>query len=131
MDIVAKIGWDEAKRKYPIIREYLQKMGTEAGRHIHGHDCWLKAAGIREALKSSHVVVTDVRFENEVRHIQKLGGVLVHVSRPGFGKVNEHASEQLSYPNIANYTLAHDWGLEELFRQVDDLLKGFDIEHSA
>lgn len=131
MDLVAEIGWDEAKRKYPIVREYQQRMGTEAGRDIHGIDCWVKAAGIRKALGACNVVVTDVRFPNEVAHISKLGGLFWHITRPGFGKINNHASEQLDYGLIATSTLVNDWGVEELYRQVDDLMKRQGYEHSA
>jgi len=57
-------GWDEAK-KIPDVRRLMQAYGTEAGRDIHGKDCWVDLA---EEFVGTHekVVIRDVRFQNEV-----------------------------------------------------------------
>jgi len=62
--LVEAVGWDEAKR-HPEVRRLMQAYGTEAGRDIHGKDCWVKLA---EEFVGNHekVVIRDVRFQNEV-----------------------------------------------------------------
>jgi hypothetical protein len=62
--VVSKLGWDEAK-KIPEVRRLMQAYGTEAGRDIHGKDCWVDLA---EEFVGTHekVVIRDVRFQNEV-----------------------------------------------------------------
>lgn len=57
----------------------LQWMGTEAGRKVFHPDIWVISLLNRSAGKN--VVVTDVRFRNEVEHIQKSGGLVVRVAR--------------------------------------------------
>lgn len=39
------------------------------------------------------VVIEDVRFENEAALIRELGGVVVHILRPGMAADDTHASE--------------------------------------
>lgn len=89
--IVDRVGWEVAKQNY-YVRELLQRMGTEAGRDIHGQDCWVNRA-MRRADDLPQVVVTDVRFPNEAAAIVARGGLLVRVERPGVGPVNGHVSD--------------------------------------
>jgi hypothetical protein len=66
-------------------RFILQRWGTEYRRRTHhGHDSyWLDQ--VVEKLRAQpdrHFVVTDVRFENEARFIEQIGGTLVRIRRP-------------------------------------------------
>lgn len=89
---VAKSGWATAK-KHPEVRRLLQAIGTEAVRDIIGPNTWVDLA--RQAILAStlSVVVTDVRFINEADLIGSLGGLLIHITRPGVGPVNDHVSD--------------------------------------
>jgi len=118
--LVSRHGWDYVKREYPDVRTYLQRMGTEAGRDIHGQDCWLKLAA-KSIDKASRVVVTDVRFPNEVEFLRQRGAKFIRVTRPGVGPVNNHTSEQLDC-TFAQYELRNDGTLEDLSQAVDRLL---------
>lgn len=96
-DIVKKVGWDIAKRQHPEVRRLLQRIGTEGGRDIHGHDCWVELIEIEvddADIANEDVVITDVRFENEVQLVQDWGGCLVWVEKPGCVPVNDHKSER-------------------------------------
>jgi hypothetical protein len=104
-------GWSGAK-EFPDIRRLLQRMGTEAGRDIHGQDCWVNIARRKILATSSDVVVTDIRFANEAAMIRDLGGVLIRIERPGVGPVNEHVSEVM--PFEADHTLLNDASIEQL-----------------
>lgn len=112
-EIVDAIGWDEAKRLYPEIREGLQLEGTEGGREIHGWDCWLNIAE-RKLSQSERNVITDMRFENEVDFCNARGSFNLHVIRPGVGKVNNHSSEQMDYAKIRHGVLVNDGDLLDL-----------------
>lgn len=64
-------------------RHAMQTIGTEWGRGMIADDLWIdtferRCFGIR---KHYGVVVTDVRFPNEVEAIKKLGGVVFRVNR--------------------------------------------------
>lgn len=57
----------------------LQLMGTEAGRGVFHPDLWVISLFNRS--KGKDVVVTDVRFQNEIKYIQENGGLIFRVKR--------------------------------------------------
>lgn len=57
----------------------LQLMGTEAGRNVFHEDVWV--ISLLNRSKRKNVVVTDVRFQNEINHIQNNNGIVVRVIR--------------------------------------------------
>lgn len=124
--LVARYGWDQVKRAHLDVRTYLQRMGTEAGRDIHGDDCWVDIALDTIAKCPGPVVVTDLRFGNELTAMQQLDAEIVHVMRPGFGKVNNHASEQMNYGEVASKAIVNDGSLEDLHKAIRQVL-GLDV----
>lgn len=119
-DIALRIGWDGAKDDTG--RRLLQDLGV-AAREVLGPDVWVNAA---LADLPPDVVVTDVRFPNEARAIQELGGRLVLVTRPGLGPVNDHVSETLPAIWDFDHELVNDGSLLDLRRSVYDFL-GIDL----
>ena len=100
-ELVAGEGWERAK-EFSEVRRTLQRIGTEAGRDIHGIDCWVniaadKASRALEAGKS--VAFSDVRFSNELAAIVRLAGwydaecSIYRISRKGVGPINNHSSD--------------------------------------
>lgn len=62
-------------------RHAMQTLGTEWGRTLIGQRLWTDALSNAIADKKN-VVVTDVRFFNEARTINELGGRIVRITRP-------------------------------------------------
>lgn len=91
--VVDSIGWELSKTEYPEIRELLQRLGTEGGRDCLSEDIWIRT--LFERAKTNRLVIPDVRFENEVEAIHKMGGLIIRVNRKDFGPVNSHISETL------------------------------------
>lgn len=60
-------------------RKVLQYIGTEVGRTLDT-DVWINNT-ITKARLYQNVVVTDVRFPNEVLAIQKAGGIIIDIRR--------------------------------------------------
>lgn len=114
-------------------RRVLQHMGTEFGRGLH-QDVWVRfALGIASTLDGpdghrytyspsrglsprtsyvarSGVVITDVRFPNEMKAIRDAGGLTVRVLRNGsglYGDAGQHRSER-----------ALDWVPDDAFSAV-------------
>jgi hypothetical protein len=110
--------WSDLKL-HPEVRALLQRLGTEAGRDIHGQDCWVNIARRKILATSNNVVVTDIRFANEAAMIRELGGVLIRIERPGVGPVNEHVSEVM--PFEADHTLLNDGSIEQLHDTIRQL----------
>ncbi len=106
------IGWDALKECEPEIRGMLQRMGTEAGRNIHGYDCWIKLAKRKIDAAPGNVVITDVRFANEAAAIRSWGGKIIRIDRPGVGPVNDHASEAM--PFEPDTVIVNDGTIEQL-----------------
>lgn len=60
----------------------LQVGGTEAMRNVFGEDIWVKTLERRALADPSSVVISDMRFPNEVDAIHRLGGLAIRVDRP-------------------------------------------------
>ena len=115
--VVHGYGWDDAKRRLPQVRQVLQRVGTEAGRDIHGPDCWVRLADL-----APPACYADTRFRNEVDAVWAAGGHFVWVERPGVGPANAHSSEHSLHPVLADYVLRNDGTLEDLAWAVRAML---------
>lgn len=89
-------------------RMILQKMGTEAIRNVFHEDFWVHALAKRIE-NEKNVVITDVRFPNEVKFIRDSGGFIVRVVRgqdPEWYQtaydqnINEKYHMHSKYPNV-------------------------------
>jgi hypothetical protein len=144
--------WAEAL-DYPTFtpRIALQLMGTEAGRNVFHPDLWVKVVEQKLAMHQimkHHVVITDVRFPNEVASIQEQGGFVVRVTRgpdPEWYEIamfdntaNKMSAPrmQTEYPNIHysewawigtqyDYVLDNNGSLEMLGTQIKCMIKLF------
>ena len=77
-------------------RYTMQTLGTEWGRGAMASDIWVRLAIMRaNRLRAAGVavIVDDMRFENEARAIQEVGGKLVRILRPDAARLAGHASE--------------------------------------
>jgi hypothetical protein len=108
--------WDHDGKRM-LVREFLQKLGTESIRDIIHPNAWVLALmsdykalstyqfgildlgepGGFEPKNSSVVypnwIITDVRFPNEAKAIKDKGGIIIRVDRPGVKPINPHPSE--------------------------------------
>jgi hypothetical protein len=114
--LVNRFGWEDAK-KCSEVRSLLQRYGTEAGRDIHGPQCWTQI-GLRAAAKYDRVVFTDVRFESEVDAVKSIGGIVVRINREGVGPVNGHASDQRLADHLIDFEIDNNGILEDLRDEI-------------
>jgi len=67
-------------------RQRLQQLGTEQGRNKYGEDIWIKIVYNWMKLYASRgikrFIITDVRFENEVKFIKELNGIVIKINAP-------------------------------------------------
>lgn len=85
-------GYDEAKARFPEMRRFLQRLGTEFGREQLGENFWVDTA-LQNWSPGMFVAITDVRFRNEAKAIKSRGGIVVRVERDGIAAPNDHISE--------------------------------------
>lgn len=100
-------------------RQILQEFGTDVMRKHYGDGFWVDRF-VRD-LPPGNVVVTDVRFQNEVDALRGLGGVIIKIERPGEPKMS-HASEQVDDIS-ADLVVVNDGSLEDFIAKVDELIQ--------
>jgi hypothetical protein len=136
---------DERSTRSFTGREYLQNMGTEAGRTLFGMDFWVDqvlpkpvdhssgmtwddhVAQNSEALDRMYpdvavLALTDLRFENEAQRIKRLGGVIWEVVRPG-KESDGHASEVSLPAELIDHQIHNDGSLDDLRVAVKAAMK--------
>jgi hypothetical protein len=124
-DIIDEIGWDEAKRLYPEVRELQQRMGTEVGRELYSPTFWIWLAErqmIHDELQK--VVVTDVRFQEEIDWIHSHKGIVIGIRRPGVGPVNSHVSDSGISRLVPDWYIDNNGTLDDLRTNVLGLAQG-------
>ena len=101
-------------------RYLLQVIGTGFRDLIHP-DVWVKIVETNYLNHDNHVVITDVRFPNEVEMISKYGFV-VGIKRPGFNG-DQHISER-ALDNVAlRYIVNNDGTMQDLKNNMNRLVK--------
>lgn len=92
--LVADQGWESAKKHYPEVRRFLQKLGTDAVR-THTPSYWVDIAVQRASEAGTSVVFTDARFPNECQAIRDAGGFNIAIDGEVSltGENAAHASE--------------------------------------
>jgi hypothetical protein len=119
-------------------RQILQFVGTNLFRdHMSelspnfGQDFWLicvqnKIKCLCEQNNNACIVISDVRFPNEIDMIRKMGGVIIRVKRPEMYNVNDadvHISEKLIDQLDVDVEVINDKTKNDLYTLIDDLIK--------
>jgi len=117
------------------VREFLQKLGTEAMRNGLHTNVWVNA--LFADYKMSYIqhpdieyvdhkaypnwIITDMRFPNELEAVIKKGGITIRVVRPGT-VTGEHPSETALDNTTFDYEIINDGTMEELVKKVKEIL---------
>lgn len=121
-ELVGAYGWDHCKREFWEVRRLLQRFGTEAGRDIHGEDCWIRLVLDPWRLQEDpdhDLVVTDARFPNECQAIRAAGGFVVEIVRPGLEPLGGSHSSEAGVPrDLIDATIVNDSTIAELQRKL-------------
>jgi hypothetical protein len=116
------------------VRDFLQKLGTDAIRDSLHENTWVNATmadytptqvqwsdGPMGGYKDGPMpnwIITDTRFPNEAEAIKKAGGIVVRINRPGVQPINPHPSE----------TSLDDWNFDAVINNDGDVA---DIVHKV
>lgn len=134
--------WDYTMHGVPTqmtVREFLQKLGTEALRDNLHLNVWVNALMadyyclddteriyMDDVIDYSNCIfpkwiITDLRFPNELKSVLDRDGITIRVTRPGTA-VGVHPSETAldSYP--FKYEILNDGSLEDLLEKVRNIL---------
>lgn len=119
-------GYVRAKELFPEYRAFLQRMGTEFGRNIIDENLWvnLTLARIFEQFEQGKdVVVTGIRFPNELRMISDAMGRSIWINRPSLQTKSAtlaaiHASENGVNESDFDIVVQNDGDLDELYAKA-------------
>lgn len=119
--------WKEHWLVKPTVRNLLQDFGTSAGRQMVHPDIWVNAT-LKNYTPNQDWIVSDVRFENELKSIEKLGGINVLITRPGLEIDNHESETDLENGSIVwDYIINNDGTIEDLIYKVNMFLKNMKI----
>ena len=118
--LMLKVKVSDIESAKELYRPLLQALGCFR-REFNGKDYWVNKCFKRILYSNADVcIITDIRFENEVKATQASGGLVVRVSRDT-GLVDTHESEtELDGYNGFDYTIINTGSLEHLLEDVKD-----------
>lgn len=103
------------------VREFLQKLGTEAMRDGLHVNTWVNAL-FADYTPESKWIITDMRFPNEMEAVKERGGITVNVIRPGTSP-GKHESDFALVGAKFDYEIINDGSIEQLFEKVYKFVK--------
>jgi hypothetical protein len=109
------------------VREFLQKLGTDALRMGLHDNVWVNALMVDynddEQPQLPNWIITDTRFPNEAQAIKDKGGIIIRVERPGIVPINNHPSEIGLDDWKFDYKIANVSDVVSLMFTVENILK--------
>ena len=97
-------------------RQIAQKFGAGM-REVFGEDFWIRRmSNMIEEFDVKKLVITDVRYQNEIDFVHNNEGQVLGVVRPGVDPVAEHDSEELAKQvhAVADVVFTNDGSIEDL-----------------
>jgi len=126
--------WSKKFGKTVTPRWVLQHFGTEVMRQ-HMHDAiWIDSCLSR--YNGEPTVISDTRFQNELKTIKEHGGEIILVKRgelPTREQMQERGAHKSEWDWMGwgfDHVIDNDGTKQELFEKVDDLIVGNKITHT-
>ncbi len=106
-------------------RTFLQKLGTDFARDMIINDFWIDRMEVSLASlsKTTPIVISDIRFDNEAKLVLDKGGIIIKVDRPVSGDKDTHISEKGISSDIVQYIFNNQGTLDSLPTEVDSFVK--------
>jgi hypothetical protein len=114
-----------------LVREFLQKLGTEAMRDGLHTNVWVNALFAdykpdctpKDAFNKDlpNWIITDMRFPNEIEAVVERKGITIRVVRPGTS-IGTHPSETALDNAEFDYEIINDGSIADLIDKVIDIL---------
>ena len=129
--------WNNYVNTPMTVRDFLQKLGTEGLRDGLHVNTWVNALmadykcvpadRAPNGWDCPNWIITDTRFPNEAFAIKDKGGILLRVTRPGVGPINDHPSETALNQWNFDYEIQNNGSLQDLINSVKEFKQKFGI----
>lgn len=103
------------------VREFLQRLGTDAIRKGLHESTWVNALW-SDFGPTDKWIITDVRFPDEAQAVKDRGGLMYRVTRSNVGAVNNHSSELALDHWKFDGIIKNDSTIEELVTEVSFIM---------
>jgi dephospho-CoA kinase len=105
-----------------IMRDQLTKFMPSMGENLwvnHFEEFYLENS-VKENVP---IIIADVRFQNEIDVIHKLGGVIIRIDRFGLTNIDTHITEQTDTLHLGgnDFIIQNDSTLNNLYKKIDKL----------
>lgn len=115
------------------VREFMQKLATETMRDTFDSEVWIKSA-LADVSDNEFVIITDVRFMNEIEAIRNRGGLVIRIEPhydgyAMFDTGDTHGSE-IELDNYENFdhTIINDGTIEDFESQIKNFIEQMELE---
>jgi hypothetical protein len=150
--------WSERLGRNITPRLMLQLWGTEVCRSGFHDDIWIASLENKMRKTGDNIVISDVRFPNEIKAIHNAGGIVVRIKRGAdpewydaavsvnsgpeknatwsiskskLEKLKIHASETAWVGGDIDHTVYNDTTIDALFEQIKNLLPAVDLSEDV
>lgn len=109
-------------------RQMMQTLGDDWGRDLIHPELWIRVA-LRKACRTlamhpgTNIVFPAVHSDHEASAIRAAGGVILHVTRPGFGVEHPHPGEQCVTERPDDLHARNHGSMARLWSQANDIAK--------
>jgi len=141
--------WSQRLGKTITPRWVLQYWGTEVCRHGFHDDIWIASLENKMRKTGDHIVISDVRFPNEIKAIHNAGGKVIRIKRGAepewfdaaislnqgpngnanwalsklkLERMKIHASEYSWAGGKIDHTVINDTTIDSLFEQIQSII---------
>jgi len=101
-------------------REMMQKIGTDLFRQYFDENTWINIVRRKVKTIPGNIVISDIRFPNEAKLVQELGGYIFTLVRKDIKRM-DHISEQ-NFPIENEIIIDNSNDLPSLYNSVDNLI---------
>lgn len=102
-------------------REAMQTIGTDLFRNHFDPDIWVKSL-ILKIKDQKNIVISDCRFENEVKALKNIGAIIIKIERDDNIKKDIHISESLNISeNLIDFKIQNKNSKEDFFKNFEHL----------
>jgi hypothetical protein len=105
-----------------LFRDQLDKVIPDLGKNIWIKVLEKKILDVWKKNPSQGIVITDLRFPNEVEAVKKLGGIVLRITRPSLESGKDMHSSEVEIDNLdVDFELLNDSTIDSLYDKFDKL----------